>query len=258
MADDLARDRERVLVGGRVVVGDTGAPRVDVRASELLRRHVLPGRGLHERRAADEDRARSADDHRLVRHRGDVRAARGARPHDDRDLRDPERGQARLVEEDPAEVVAVGEDLGLERKERSARVDEVEARQAVLPRDLLRAQVLLHRERVVRAALHGRVVRDDHALTALDDADPCDDPGGRRVAVVELPRSKGVQLEERGSRVDETVDPLARGELPARAMPLDCFLPAARGDERASLPKLGYEALHRRAAALERLVAADV
>ena len=197
MPDDLAGDRERVLVGGRVVVGDAGSPRVDVGAAELLRGHVLPRRGLHERRAADEDRARPLNDHRLVRHRGHVRAAGGARAHDDGDLRDAERRQPRLVEEDPAEVVAVGEDLGLERQERAARVDEVEAGQPVLPRDLLCAQVLLHRERVVRAALHGRVVRDDHALATLDDADPGDDPGRRSVAVVELPRGEGVQLEER-------------------------------------------------------------
>ena len=56
VADDLARDRERVLVRGRVVVGDARAPRVDVRAAELLRGDVLSRRGLHERRAADEDR----------------------------------------------------------------------------------------------------------------------------------------------------------------------------------------------------------
>ena len=58
MAHDLARDRERVLVGGGVVVGDAGAARVDVRAAELLGRHVLAGRRLHERRPADEDRPR--------------------------------------------------------------------------------------------------------------------------------------------------------------------------------------------------------
>ena len=76
VAHDLARDRERVLVGRREVVGDAGAASVDVGASELLRRHVLAGRGLHERRAADEDRARALHDHRLVRHRRDVGAAR--------------------------------------------------------------------------------------------------------------------------------------------------------------------------------------
>jgi hypothetical protein len=36
-------------------------------------------------------------------------------------------------------VVAVGEDLVLERQERAARVDQVETRKPVLLRDLLRA-----------------------------------------------------------------------------------------------------------------------
>jgi len=76
----------------------------------------------------------------------------------------------------------------------------------VLLGDLLRAQVLLHREREVRAALHGRVVRDDHALAALDDADARDDPGARRTAVVEIPRGECVELEERGAGIDEPVD----------------------------------------------------
>ena len=58
VADDLAHQRERVLVGGRVVVGDAREPRVHVRAAELLGAHLLAGRRLHERRAADEDRAR--------------------------------------------------------------------------------------------------------------------------------------------------------------------------------------------------------
>ncbi len=221
VSHDLAGNREGVLVGGRVVVGHTGAPRVDVGAAEFLRGHVLTRRGLHERRAADEDRARPLNDHRLVRHRGDVRAPCGARAHDDRDLRDAERRQPRLIEEDPAEVVAVGEDLGLQRQESTARVDEVDAGQPVLPRDLLCPQVLLHRERVVRAALHRRVVRDDRALATLDDADPSDDPGRRSVAVVELPGGEGVQLEEGRPRIDETVDPLARRELSPRAMSFD-------------------------------------
>ena len=93
--------------------------------------------------------------------------------------------------------------------------------------DLLRAQVLLDREREVGAALHGRVVRDDHALAALDDADPGDDPGRRRLAVVDVPRGERVQLEEGRARVDEPVDPLARRQLAARAVALDRSLAAA-------------------------------
>ena len=197
VADDLAGERERVLVGGRVVVGDSRAARVDVGAAELLRGHVLAGRRLHERRAADEDRPGALHDHGLVAHRRHVGAAGRARAHHDGDLRDALRGHARLVVEDPAEVLPVGEDLGLERQERAAGVDEVDARQVVLLGDLLRAQVLLDGQREVRAALHGRVVRDDDALLALDHADARDDPGRGRGAVVQIPGGERVQLEER-------------------------------------------------------------
>ena len=76
--DDLAPDRQRVLVIERLVVCDATDARVDARAAKILRGHVLAGRGLHQWRAAQEDRARAADDDRLVAHRRDVRAARGA------------------------------------------------------------------------------------------------------------------------------------------------------------------------------------
>ena len=244
VAHDRAGDRERVLVAGRVVVGDARSPRVHVGAAELLGRDVLAGRRLHERRSADEDRAGAADDHGLVAHRRHVGAACRARAHHDRDLRDPGGGHPRLVEEDPAEVVPVGEDLRLEREERAARVDQVEARQAVLLGDLLRAQVLLHRQREVRPALHGRVVGDDHALAALDDSDPRDDPGGRRLAVVQLPCRQRRELEERRVRVDEQVDPLAGGQLAARSVALDGGFPAAARDPGRALAELLDERAH--------------
>ena len=82
-------------------------------------------------------------------------------------------------------MLAIGEHLGLQRQEGSAGVDEVDAGETVLRRHLLGAQVLLHGEREVRAALDGRVVRDDHALAPLDDADARDDPGARRLIVVD-------------------------------------------------------------------------
>ena len=86
----------------------------------------------------------------------------------------------------------------------------------VLLGHLLRAQMLLDGQREVRAALDRRVVRDDHALASLDDADPGDDAGARRLAVVDVPGRERVQLEERRARIDEPVDPLAREQL-ARA-----------------------------------------
>ena len=101
-------------------------------------------------------------------------------------------------------------------QEGPARVDEVDAREVVLLGDLLGAQVLLHGEREVRAALDRGVVRDDDAAAALDHADPGHDAGRRRLAVVDVPGGEGVQLEECRAGVDEQVDALARRELAAR------------------------------------------
>ena len=58
-ADDRARDLQGVGVVLGQVVGDAGDPGVDVRAAQLLRRDVLAGRRLHQRRAGEKDRARS-------------------------------------------------------------------------------------------------------------------------------------------------------------------------------------------------------
>ena len=177
-------------------------------------RDLLAGRRFHERRPAQEDRAGALHDDGLVRHRRHVRAARGARAHHDRHLRNAVGRHARLVEEDAPEVVAIGEHLGLERQERAAGVDEVDARQAIVERDLLRPHVLLHRHRVVRAALHGGVVGHDDHLAAGDAADARDDPGSRRLIVVHAEGGQRRQLEERRAGIEQALDPFTDGQLP--------------------------------------------
>ena len=114
----------------------------------------------------------------------------------------------------------------------------------VLLGDLLRAQVLLHRQREVGAALHGRVVRDDDALLTLDDADPGDDPGRRSGALVEVPGSERVQLEQRRPGIEQPVDPLPCRQLPARAVPLHGLLAAAARNECGALAELRDQRLH--------------
>ena len=118
---------------------------MDVAAAELLGGHLLAGRGADERRAAEVDRPLLAHDDVLVAHRRHVGAAGGRRAVHHRHLRDAGRRHHRLVVEDAAPG---REDVGLERQEGAARVDEVDARQAVLVGDLLRAELLLHGERV--------------------------------------------------------------------------------------------------------------
>ena len=156
---------------------------------------------------------------RLVAHRRHIGAAGRARAHDAGDLRDALRAHPRLVEEDAAEVVAVGEHLGLVRQVRPAAVDQIDARQAVLQRDLLRAQVLLHRHREVGAALHRGVVGDDHHLAARDAADAGDQPRAGRLAVVEAEGGQLADLQERRADIEQPLDPLARQQLAALDMP---------------------------------------
>ena len=94
IGDDAARERQRMRVVGRHVIGDAGFPRMHVGAAEILGRDHLAGRGLHQRRAAEEDGALPLHDDGLVAHRRHIGAAGGAGAHHHGDLRNAERGQA--------------------------------------------------------------------------------------------------------------------------------------------------------------------
>src|SRR3546814_5085361 len=58
--------------------------------------------------------------------------------------------------EDAPEMVAVGKDLVLMRQVRAARIDEIDAGQAVRLGDLLRAEMLLDGHRIIGAAFYRR------------------------------------------------------------------------------------------------------
>ncbi|MNE34498.1 hypothetical protein D3C80_1282230 [compost metagenome] len=191
-----------------------------VGAAQLLGGDHLAGGGLHQRRAGEEDGRLVAHHDGLVGHRRHVGAAGGARAHHHGDLRDAGGAHVGLVEEDPPEVLAVGEHLVLARQVGAAGVDQVDARQAVLAGDGLRADVLLDGQRVVAAALHGGVVGDDHALDALDPADAGDHAGGRHVLAVHLEGGQRGEFEEGRAGVEQGVDALARQQLAARAVAL--------------------------------------
>ena len=114
--DRVARELQRVQIVCRKVIDDAGKAGVHVAPAQILGRDLFTGGGLHERRAAQEDRALVAHDDRLVAHGRHIGAARGARAHHDGDLRDALRGHVRLVEKDSPEVVAIREHLILTRK----------------------------------------------------------------------------------------------------------------------------------------------
>ena len=120
-----------------------------------------------------------------------------------------------LVEEDAAEMVPVGEDLVLKREESAARIHEIDAGKAALAGDFLGAEVLLHRQGIVRAPLHGGVVRNDHGLAPPDPPDPRHDPGGGNGILVHLVRRQRGQFEKGAARIDQRAHPVADAHLAA-------------------------------------------
>ena len=153
-------------------------------------------------------------------------------------------GHLGLIVEDAAEMPLVRKDLVLHRQEGAAGIDHVDAGQIVLPRDILRAQMLLHRHRVISAALDGGVVGDDDAFAARDAPDPGDDAGGMDVAAIEAVGGQRRQFEKGGAGIDQQVDPFARQHLAARGMPRPRRLAAAAGDDLELFSEVGNEAAH--------------
>ena len=230
-----------MLVLGEVV-GQAGGARVHLGAAERLVVGLLAGRHLHQRRAAQEHLGLLLDHHGVVAHAGDVGAAGRRVAEDQRDRRLLGRGAARDVAE---QLAARDEDLLLRRQVRAARLDQRDRRQPVLLGDLAGAEDLLDRPRVAGPALHGRVVGGDHALDALDDADPGHDAGADRE--VAAPAGERRELEEGAAGVDEQLDPLAGQQLAARVVALDVLLPAAGDRLRVLGLEVGELVEHRRA-----------
>ena len=112
-------------------------------------------------------------------------------------------------------MVAIREHLVLLGEERAAGVDEVDAGQPVLERDLLRPQVLLHGQRIVGAALDGGVVAHHHHVPAVDQADARDHSRAGRIAAIEPLRGERRQLDERAALVEKPTHPVAGEQLAA-------------------------------------------
>jgi hypothetical protein len=240
------------------MVGHARQARVHIAAAQVFGAHHLAGGGFHQRRATEEDGALVAHDDGLVAHRGHVGATRRARAHHHRNLRDRRPAQIGLVVEDAAEMLAIREHLVLVGQVGAAGVDQVDAGQPVLRRDLLRAQVLLHREREVRAAFHRGVVAHDHAFHAADAANTRNQAGaGRGVGavlfLVDVQRGQRTDLEKGRVGVKQALDPVARQQLAACRMlgarlvrPAACDARQLRVevvDERAHRGRVGLEFL---------------
>ena len=182
--EDVATD----LQGVRIVFGQVvGHPRyggVHVGPAQFFGRHLFAGGGFHQGRATQKDGALVAHDDHLVAHGRHVGPSGRARAHHHRHLRNALGRQPGLVVEKASEVEAIRKHVRLFGQEYAARIDQVNAGQAVLEGDLLGADVLLDRLAYVGAALHGGVVGRDHRLLPVDHADARHDARRRKGIVV--------------------------------------------------------------------------
>ncbi len=152
-------------------------------------------------------------------------------------------------------MVAVGEDLILQRQEGPAGVDQVDAGQAVLLGDFLRAQMLLHRHRVIGAALDGGIVGNDQAFHPGDAADAGDHAGTGHRVVVHAMRRQRRYFQEWAAGVEQGIDALTHQQLAARGVLGACRLAAAAGGGRQCCAQVIDLGLHCGAVGFETVTA---
>ena len=227
-----------------VVIGDAGFLCVHVGATEIFGRNNFAGCRLHQRRTAEEDGALVTHDDGFVRHRRHVGAARGARTHDHRDLRDARGRQRRLIVENAAKMLAVGKDVGPLRQVGAAGIDQIDARQPVLARNFLRAEMFLHRHRIVGTALDRGIVADDHAFALGNPADAGDDAGSTNGVLVHAVGRERRQFKKRRTGIDQRHHTIARQEFSPRKVTLPRALRPTLGSSGAALLKLRDERAH--------------
>ena len=191
---------------------------VHVRAAELLEGHVLAGRDLDDVRAGDEHVPHLAHHEDEVGHRRRVHRAAGARSDDQRELRD-----------DTACLDVAIEDLGITRQRDHALLDagtagvvDADAWAPGTEREIHDLGDLFREHLAERTTEDRRVVTEDEDLPASDrppagDHPVAADPPLVHVEVGGAVEGEHVELGE-GSRVEQPVDALARGELALRVL----------------------------------------
>ncbi|MNV03306.1 hypothetical protein D3C71_935670 [compost metagenome] len=217
-----------------------------IRAAQFLRAHHFAGRSLHQRRAAEKDRALIFDDHGLVAHGGYIGPARGATPHHHGDLRDALRRHIGLIVKDTAEMIAVGKHLVLIGQVRAAGIHQINTGQAVFSGDFLRAQMFLDRQRIIGAALHRRIIGDNDAFTARHPADAGDDPGGGNGFVIDFVSGELREFKKWAAGIEKRFDPVARQQFATGQMPFAGLVAATPRDFFDVLPQVVHQARHER------------
>ena len=219
---------DALLVGLDLEVPHAGDLGVDLRAAEVLLRDVLASDGARQVRAGQRHRAATLDHRHEVGEPWDVCGARGARPHQGRDLRDHAAHDHLL----PEQVARAGEQrAGGLLDPRPGGVQQPDERDPLAERQLAQTADLELAGHPHRAG-HDREVVGAHRHQPPVDLAVAGDHTVRR-SLAAFHRSLGEvrapvhpQLGERAV-VDQQRQTLARGELVLCVLTIDFLLPPA-------------------------------
>lgn len=168
-----------------------------------------------------------------------------ARDHFFAHLRNAQPRHLRLIVKHPSAVIATGKHVRLIWQVGTARIRQINTRQPILAGNLLGTQVLLHRYRIVRARLNGRIVGEDHTIHAVHVTDAGDQAGrGHLIRAVHIVAGQRAQLEKCGAFVKQLLDALPGQQAPLCDVPLDGFRIAAALDGCGSGGQFGDERGH--------------
>ncbi len=213
---EIAGDGKRVGVVAREIFAKAGRGRVEICAAKLFIRRFLADGGFDERRPGQEDLRLLFDKDDIIRKPRQISAARRGRAVHNGNLGNACRRQPRLVREGPP---AFDKHLALIEQVRAARLHEIDQRQLIFLRDLLRTQRFLQPHWRNCAALDGAVARQDKHALAGDDADAYDAAAAHdaspAIVVVHPEARKRGQFEKRRSMVKQARHTIARQELTA-------------------------------------------
>src|SRR5208282_1373804 len=169
-----------------------------------------------------------------IGHRRRIDGTPGTRPYDHRDLRDDARGQHIALED----LGIAGERGHPVLDPRSARIVEPDHRGADIDRLIHDLADLLGVRLAERAAEDSEILAEDKDQPAVHRAVAGDDTVARDLVLVDAEIVAAVLDEHvpflEGTRVEQQLEPLARGELAAAVLGLDAAS-AATGPRRRSL-----------------------
>ena len=182
----------------------------------------------------------------MIAHDGQIGSSRDAHSHDGRHLRNAHRAHHGVIAEDPAKIVRVREYVLLKRQKNARGIHEINCWNAILDRDVLRANHFFRGHREESAGLHCRVVGDDHEQPPAHLRQARDRAGRGCAAPLLVHAERGVeaQFKERRFGVDQFGDAFARREAALLVLRFDGFRAAALLQDRFLVLDFGEEIHH--------------